>query len=294
MSATPNNDNSCSIPTAGADMALPTATPTPTPPTSATLGDTDLQHLQHHGHLNQHLHGSGSSSSGGSCSGRMPSLSFLYGTGTAGKMTSSSTDDSDDVQDALTEELGNIRSVMHVTRENIDALTAKFSKLMEPPSMYIQEYDELTSKLHDLKLKEQKLEERVLEQQKLQQQQQLIQLEMMEEIVGDGVGDCHGDGNFNGVDDGAGDKGDVSGVGDEVVAAVEKLTLPKDGEEDAKACVLEGAKASLASDAEHFTNFATSMDKNMSTDEASSTNKHTFLKTLLGKSIYFCIYRTKD
>lgn len=83
-------------------------------------------------------------------------------TGAGSEMMSSSTDDSEDIQVSLAEELNNIRNVMLVTRENIDALNAKFAQLTEPPPMYVQEYEELTSKLHDLKLKEQELSERML------------------------------------------------------------------------------------------------------------------------------------
>lgn len=88
---------------------------------------------------------------------RIPTLSFMY---TTEKM-SSSTDDSEDLADPLCEELRNVQSVMHVTRENIDALNAKFANFQEPPSMYLEEYQELTSKLHELEIKEQELNERL-------------------------------------------------------------------------------------------------------------------------------------
>lgn len=88
---------------------------------------------------------------------RIPTLSFMY---TTEKM-SSSTDDSEDLADPLNEELRNVLSVMHVTRENIDALIAKFANFQEPPSMYLEEYQELTSKLHELEIKEQELNEKL-------------------------------------------------------------------------------------------------------------------------------------
>lgn len=83
--------------------------------------------------------------------------SFVY----SSEKMSSSTDDSDELVDPLAEELRNIQSVIHVTRENIDALNAKFANLQEPPPLYITEYQELTSKLHELELKEHELVDRV-------------------------------------------------------------------------------------------------------------------------------------
>lgn len=74
---------------------------------------------------------------------------------------SSSTDDSDELFDPLSEELRNIQSVMQITRENIDALNTKFANLQEPPPMYVTEYQELTSKLHELEIKEHELVERL-------------------------------------------------------------------------------------------------------------------------------------
>lgn len=87
---------------------------------------------------------------------RIPKLSFVY----TEKM-SSSTDDSDELFDPLSEELRNIQSVMQITRENIDALNTKFANLQEPPPMYVTEYQELTSKLHELEIKEHELVERL-------------------------------------------------------------------------------------------------------------------------------------
>lgn len=54
--------------------------------------------------------------------------------------------DSEDIR----EELRNIESVITLTRNNIDALNEKFACFQNPPSMYLQEYEHLTSKLHDL------------------------------------------------------------------------------------------------------------------------------------------------
>ncbi|XP_032675101.1 raf homolog serine/threonine-protein kinase Raf [Odontomachus brunneus] len=61
--------------------------------------------------------------------------------------------------DPLRYELRNIQSVIHVTRLNIDALNNRFADFQHPPSIYLNEYHELTSKLHDLECKEQKLNE---------------------------------------------------------------------------------------------------------------------------------------
>lgn len=88
-------------------------------------------------------------------------------------MTSTpSSEDSEEQYDALTEELHNIQSVIHVTRENIDALNARFANLQEPPPMYIAEYQELTSKLHELETKESELIEQLNAQQELEEKEQ--------------------------------------------------------------------------------------------------------------------------
>ncbi|XP_058458884.1 raf homolog serine/threonine-protein kinase Raf isoform X2 [Malaya genurostris] len=97
----------------------------------------------------------------------IPSL-FLYGTtAVLSSQMSAETDDTDDEQQValdpysqLEEDLRNIKSVIHVTRENIDALNAKFADFQQPPALYLEEYQELTSKLHDLETKEQELIER--------------------------------------------------------------------------------------------------------------------------------------
>lgn len=48
-----------------------------------------------------------------------------------------STESDSDLCDPLAEELHNVQLVKHVTRENIDALNAKFANLQEPPAMYL-------------------------------------------------------------------------------------------------------------------------------------------------------------
>lgn len=47
-------------------------------------------------------------------------------------------------------ELRNLQSVIHVTRENIDLLNNRFASFQHPPDIYLIEYQELTSKLHEL------------------------------------------------------------------------------------------------------------------------------------------------
>ncbi|KAL1132035.1 hypothetical protein AAG570_011643 [Ranatra chinensis] len=69
-----------------------------------------------------------------------------------------------DEVDTLEDELRNIQSVIHLTRENIDALNAKFAGFQHPPPMYLSEYQELTSKLHELESKEQQLMEQISQQ----------------------------------------------------------------------------------------------------------------------------------
>lgn len=69
--------------------------------------------------------------------------------------------DSGDEMDPLQYELRNIQNVIHFTRQNIDALNAKFADFQHPPSMYLAEYQELTSKLHEFEVEEHKLLEQI-------------------------------------------------------------------------------------------------------------------------------------
>lgn len=59
--------------------------------------------------------------------------------------------------DSLHDELHNIQSMIRLTRENIDALIEKFAAFQHPPAIYLAEYQELTSKLHEYEAEEQKL-----------------------------------------------------------------------------------------------------------------------------------------
>uniref|UniRef100_A0A1B0FAQ4 non-specific serine/threonine protein kinase n=1 Tax=Glossina morsitans morsitans TaxID=37546 RepID=A0A1B0FAQ4_GLOMM len=99
--------------------------------------------------------------------------------------TPSSEGGSEELFDPLPEELHNVQSVIHVTRENIDALNAKFANLQEPPAMYIAEYQELTSKLHELEAKEAELLEQLSAQQELELKQQLHQQHQQQLLSGD-------------------------------------------------------------------------------------------------------------
>lgn len=83
--------------------------------------------------------------------GNIPALSF-----NSDNMSTST--DSDDAADP-TSEIQNIQSIINVTRENIDALNAKFAGIQRPPSLYLTEYQELTSKLHNLELRKRTLRE---------------------------------------------------------------------------------------------------------------------------------------
>lgn len=68
----------------------------------------------------------------------------------------STSTDSDDIADPIYE-IRNIQNIINVTRENIDALNAKFAGFQQPPSLYLSEYQELTSKLHNLEQRERTL-----------------------------------------------------------------------------------------------------------------------------------------
>ncbi|XP_060524642.1 raf homolog serine/threonine-protein kinase Raf [Cylas formicarius] len=67
-----------------------------------------------------------------------------------------SSDSDEDVMD-VQEQLKNIENVISLTRANIEALIAKFADFQHPPAMYLKEYDDLTSKLHELEENKRKL-----------------------------------------------------------------------------------------------------------------------------------------
>ncbi|CAG9765262.1 unnamed protein product [Ceutorhynchus assimilis] len=75
-----------------------------------------------------------------------------------GEMSSESDDEGNlDLQ----EEIKNIENVISITRANVDALIAKFAGFQNPPAMYLKEYDDLTSKLHELEENKRKLTEQI-------------------------------------------------------------------------------------------------------------------------------------
>ncbi|XP_023242081.1 serine/threonine-protein kinase B-raf-like [Centruroides sculpturatus] len=51
--------------------------------------------------------------------------------------------------------------MIRLTKGNLEALNARFAEYQHPPSMYITEYEDLTSKLNEFQLKEQKLLEQI-------------------------------------------------------------------------------------------------------------------------------------
>lgn len=67
--------------------------------------------------------------------------------------------DSEDMD--IQQELRNIENVITLTRANIDALNAKFADFQHPPAMYLKEYDDLTSKLHELEAERRRLMEQL-------------------------------------------------------------------------------------------------------------------------------------
>jgi len=61
----------------------------------------------------------------------------------------------------LAEELRNIQNHITLTKDHIDALNARFASYQDPPGIFLTEYEELTSKLHQFTLREQSLKERL-------------------------------------------------------------------------------------------------------------------------------------
>ena len=51
--------------------------------------------------------------------------------------------------------------MISLTREEIQDLNREFGRHPHPPSLYIQEYEGLTTKIHELQLKEQELQEKL-------------------------------------------------------------------------------------------------------------------------------------
>ncbi|CAG2113727.1 unnamed protein product, partial [Medioppia subpectinata] len=57
----------------------------------------------------------------------------------------------------LDQQLRNIQSMIRLTKGNLEALNARFAQYQHPPSMYIAEYEDLTSKLNEFQRQEEKL-----------------------------------------------------------------------------------------------------------------------------------------
>ncbi|XP_015915867.1 serine/threonine-protein kinase A-Raf isoform X2 [Parasteatoda tepidariorum] len=57
--------------------------------------------------------------------------------------------------------LKNIQSMIRLTKGNLEALNARFAEYQHPPSMYITEYEDLTSKLNEFQIQEQRLLEQI-------------------------------------------------------------------------------------------------------------------------------------
>lgn len=74
---------------------------------------------------------------------------------------SMSSESEDEIIMDIQEEIKNIENVITLTRANIDALNAKFADFQHPPAMYLKEYDDLTSKLHELEENKRKLTEQI-------------------------------------------------------------------------------------------------------------------------------------
>ncbi|XP_037579135.2 serine/threonine-protein kinase B-raf-like [Dermacentor silvarum] len=51
--------------------------------------------------------------------------------------------------------------MIRLTKENLEALNAKFSAYQHPPSMYILEYQDLTGRLNEFQMREQTLLDRI-------------------------------------------------------------------------------------------------------------------------------------
>lgn len=55
--------------------------------------------------------------------------------------------------------LRNIQSMIRLTKGNLEQLNARFAEYQHPPSMYVHEYEDLTSKLNEFQNEEQRLVE---------------------------------------------------------------------------------------------------------------------------------------
>ncbi|ELT95667.1 hypothetical protein CAPTEDRAFT_197342, partial [Capitella teleta] len=63
--------------------------------------------------------------------------------------------------ETLEEEIKNIKSVIRITTQKLVELNERFGKQQNPPSIYIQEYEGLTNRIHELQLREQLLQDKL-------------------------------------------------------------------------------------------------------------------------------------
>ncbi|KAL8610234.1 hypothetical protein ACOMHN_038929 [Nucella lapillus] len=61
----------------------------------------------------------------------------------------------------LQEEIENIQRVIKVTRKKLEEMNEVFGNHQHPPSIYVQEYEELANKIHEYQLREQRLQEQM-------------------------------------------------------------------------------------------------------------------------------------
>ncbi|XP_052213209.1 serine/threonine-protein kinase A-Raf-like isoform X2 [Dreissena polymorpha] len=57
--------------------------------------------------------------------------------------------DSDSIE-ILNEEIRNLENLIRLTKEQLERLNAQFGKVRHPPALYLQEYEELANKIHEL------------------------------------------------------------------------------------------------------------------------------------------------
>lgn len=60
-------------------------------------------------------------------------------------------------------QLTNIRNMIRLTRDNLSKLNERFAGIQHPPKMYINEYEQLTTKLNEFQNQEQRLMEQLSE-----------------------------------------------------------------------------------------------------------------------------------
>lgn len=70
-------------------------------------------------------------------------------------------DDDDDYDRDAKLELKNIQSVIRLTKEKLEDMNKEFGRHQHPHPLYIQEYEQLTNKIHDFQMKEQQLLDKV-------------------------------------------------------------------------------------------------------------------------------------